>query len=141
MIVKGYLGNISLNEAETLADKGIYVVNAMCVGGREHAEYAYWKMVKSFSESKNIARKRHLELLLILSGKRQIREAMKLCGVETAKEIVAISESEFELPLKRDDSVLMCNAEKLKALGISPIAGYDICDLFFENSAMLELER
>jgi len=141
MIVKGYRGDISLDEAELLANKGIYIVNAVCVGGREHAEYAYWKMVKSFSESKNIARNKHLELMLILSGKRQIKEAIKLCGVENAKEIAAVSESEFELPLVQDDSVLMCNAAKLKALGISHIEGYNMCDLFFENSAMLELER
>jgi len=140
MIVKGYIGNLSAEESQRLASQGIYVFNSLCVGCREHIEWAYYKMNKVFENKRNIARKRHLEMMLILSGKRQISEAITLCGSENADSIVAISEKEFEMPLKRDDSVIEFNPEKIKHLEIFefPHRG---CDIFFENSAMLELER
>jgi len=133
---------VSENEARDLASDGIFVVNYLCVGCREHAEYAYNKMKSSFSKGKNIARKEHLELMLILSGRRQIKEAIALCGVTGARGIVAISEKEISikeisLELDRDDSLISYTPEKARHLGISE----GRCEYFFENSALLELER
>lgn len=135
--VQGYRGTVSENEARDLASDGIFVVNYLCVGCREHAEYAYNKMKSSFSKGKNIARKEHLELMLILSGRRQIKEAIALCGVTGARGIVAISEKEISLELDRDDSLISYTPEKARHLGISE----GRCEYFFENSALLELER
>ena len=142
MIVKGYIGGLSAEDSQLFASKGIYVFNSLCIGCREHVEWAYLKMKEVFENKKNIARKKHLEMMLILSGKRQISEAISLCGSEGANSIVAISEEDFEIPLRRDDEVINFKPEKMKHLGIetSEFLGKG-CDLFFENSAMLELER
>lgn len=140
MIVKGYRGEISAEESQNLAARGIYVFNSLCIGCREHVEWAHEKATKSFENKKNIAKKKHLELMLILSGKRQISEALKFCGSIGVKSVVAISEKDFELPLQRDDKVLEFSEEKLRHLGIYPVKGKK-CELFFENSSLLELER
>lgn len=140
MIVKGYIGNLSAEDSQLFASKGIYVFNSLCVGCKEHVEWAYQKMKYAFENKKNIARKRHLEMMLILSGKRQIKEAIELCSSERADSIVAISEKDFEIPLRRDDSVIEFRADKMEYLGIPQFLQKG-CDLFFENSAMLELER
>ncbi len=142
MIVKGYIGRLSAEDSQLFASQGIYVFNSLCIGCREHIEWAYLKMNEVFENKKNIARKKHLEMMLILSGKRQISEAISLCGSEEANSIVAISENDFDIPLRSDDNVINFRPEKMKHLGIEafefPGKG---CDLFFENSAMLELER
>ena len=140
MHVKGYRGKISAKQAEDFANHGIYVVNYLCVGSKDHAEYSYRKMKKVFERGENIAKKKHLELMLILSGRRQIRDAIELCGVENSEGIVAISEENFTLPLQEDPSLLECSLEKLKHLGIVQLRGKE-CDMFFENSALLELSR
>ncbi len=140
MIVKSYRGTVSAEEAEELANRGIYVVNHLCVGSREHAEYAFQKMQEVFKRGKNIAKKKHLELMLILSGRRQIREALALCGVENAEGVVAISSGDFYLPLEEDPALLECSPGKLEHLGIVPVREKE-CEMFFENSALLELSR
>ena len=141
MIIKGYRGSIGAEESKNLASQGIFVFNAMCVGGREHCEFAYTTAERMFSMGKNIAMRMHIEMMLILSGKRQISEALKLCSSEGADGIVAVSRQEFDLPMDRDDSVIQCTAEKLKYLGIKSVVKGKECDAFFENSAMLNLER
>ena len=139
MIVKGYLASIGPSEARVLASKGVFVFNSMCVGGREHLIYSYEKAKKAFDEGRNIANNFHIEIMLILSGRRQIKDAIELCGVRGDMKIAAISEMSFVLPYKRDDSVLECDGEKLKYLGLDKYGSS--CDLFFENSALLELLR
>ena len=137
--MKGYRGKISDKKAMELASQGVFVFNAKCVGGGEHLEYAYLKAKEFFDKRKNIAKNFHIEVMLVLSGRRQIRDALSLCGTDSTEEIAAISEMDFVLPLKRDDPVLLCNQDKLKYLSIDSYG--DSCDLFFENSALLYLER
>ena len=139
MIAKGYHGEISESMARELASQGVFVFNAKCVGGKNHLEYAYLKAREYFNKGKNIAKNFHIEIMLILSGRRQIRNAVSLCGIGSTNEIGVISEMDFILPLKRDDSILQCTEEKLRYLGIDKYG--DSCDLFFENSALLHLER
>lgn len=141
MIVKGYRGKLSVDEAITHAENGIYVFNALAVGSREHLIYAYQKARKYFEEGKNIANKMHIEIMLILTGRRQIKDALNLAGMDGANEIAAISERDFELNLERDDSVLECREKKMEYLGIDTIVSGKECDAFFENSAMLHLHR
>ncbi len=141
MIVKGYRGTMDVSRAIELADRGIYVFDARSVGSREHLLYAYTKAKENFEKGTNIAHKLHIEIMLVLTGRRQIRDAIALAGVEEANALVAISENEFEIQLERDDSVLDCNGEKLKYLGIEAIVPGKECDAFFENSAMLEIDK
>ncbi len=141
MKVAGYRGTLSVEDAMGLANRGIYVVNAMCVGGRDHLIHAYNKARENFKSGKNIARNFHMELMLVLSGRRQIKDALALCGVENAKSVVAISDKNFHLSLKENDDVLLCSNKKLEYLGISAVVPGKECDAFFENSAMLEIER
>ncbi len=141
MIVKGYRGKISVDEAITLADRGIYVFNALAVGCSEHLIYAYRKAKGYFERGENIASKMHIEIMLILTGRRQIKDALRLAGIDGAGEIAAISEKDFDLNLERDDSVLECKNKKIEYLGIDALVPGKECDAFFENSAMLHLHR
>ena len=140
MIVKGYRGNLSLEKAKELAGQEIYVFNAKCIVGKEHLIYSYMKAKDAFERRINIAKNFHIEMMLILTGKRQIKEATKLADVSRANSVCAISHKDFEIELKRDDTVLECTKEKLEYLGIKKI-GDKPCDLAFENSALLYLER
>ena len=139
MIIKGYRGEISETMAKELASQGVFVFNARCVGGKEHLEFSYIKAKEAFKSGNNIAKNFHLEIMLVLSGRRQIKDALSLCGINNVDKIAAISEMDFVLPLKRDDSILNCTEDKLKFLKIDRYG--DSCGLFFENSALLHLER
>jgi tRNA threonylcarbamoyladenosine modification (KEOPS) complex Cgi121 subunit len=141
MIVKGYLGKMDVEETRKLAEDGIYIFNSKCIIGKEHLEYAYKKAKESFEKGKNIANNFHIEIMLILTGRRQITTAIKLAGMDNADSFGAISEKDFELNYERDDSVLKCTKDKLKYLGIEMTLDEKPCDLAFENSALLELER
>ncbi len=141
MIVKGYRGKMEIDEVRRLADKGIYVFNSQCIAGKEHLEYAYLKAKEAFEKGKNIAKSFHIEIMLILTGRRQIDTALRMAGMDDAESFGAISERDFELEYSRDDSILECNMDKLRYLGIDIEFGEKTCDLAFENSALLELER
>ena len=142
MIVKGYIGKVEISEANEWSSKGIYVFNSLAVGGKEHLEYSFLKAKNAFERGINIANSLHIETMLILTGSRQIKTAIQLAGInEDVDKIAAISERNFELPLKRDDYVVKCTHEKLKYMGIDFIVPNKKCDAFFENSAMLYLKR
>lgn len=141
MIVKGYVGSMDVEETKKLAENGIYVFNSKCIVGKEHLEYAYTKAKENFERGRNIANNFHIEIMLILTGRRQISTAIKLAGMDNADSFGAISEEDFELDYERDDSVLDCSEKKLRYLGIDIELGEKSCDLAFENSALLELER
>ncbi len=141
MIVKGYRGSMEIDEIKSLAEKGIYVFNSKCIAGKEHLEYAYMKAKEAFERKENIAKSFHIEIMLILTGRRQINQALKLAGMDDAEAFGAIAEKDFELGYERDDSVLECTMEKIKYLGIEADIGDKTCELAFENSALLELER
>ncbi len=141
MIVKGFRGRIGVEDAEELASRGIYVFNARVVGCREQLIHAVQKAREMMKRGRNIAKKEHIEVMLILTGRRQISEAIALAGVEGAEEIAAISRDDFDLPLERDDSVLDFREDKLEYLGIKEVVKNRECEAFFENSAMLHLHR
>ncbi len=142
MIVKGYRGSLALEEIKALAARGIYVFNFKCVAGKEHLIYAYQKARRAFEKGNNIARDIHIEIMLILTGRRQIREALSLASAEKSEAFVAISEQPFELPYPEDDGLVSCSIDKLEYLGIEWNAREDTpCELAFENSALLELQR
>ena len=142
MIIKGYKGKLSLEEIKRLASKNIYVFNPNCVVGKEHLIYAYKKAKDAFKKGKNIAREFHIELMLILTGRRQIDDALSLASLEYSKGFVAISEKDFDLPYPREDGLIECREEKLEHLGINVRVRRDkLCDLAFENSALIELQR
>ena len=143
MIVKGYKGKLTLQEIKEFASQGIYTFNSKCVVGKEHLLYAYKKAEEAFQSEKNIARNFHIEIMLILTGRRQIKDALHLASPENSESFVAISKEDFELPYPKDDNALSCSVEKLKYLGIEIFASMNdkLCDLAFENSALLELER
>ncbi|NPA75793.1 MAG: hypothetical protein GXO25_06915 [Euryarchaeota archaeon] len=141
MFVKGYRGSITVEDARKLAEEGVYAVNCMCVGGKEHLIHAYTLAKENFKSGRNVARNFHFELMRILSGRRQIKDAVALCGTEQASCIAVISEKDFALDMPQDDAVLDCAPEKIDYLGITAVVQEKPCDAFFENSAMVELER
>ncbi len=141
MIVKGYRGCVKADDARALAERGIYLFNYLCVGCREHAEYSFNKASKLFEIGRNRAKNFHIEMMLILSGQRQIADAINLCGTESCEGVVAISKSEFELTLPRDDTLIDFKDKKLKHLNIDFTVKAHECEAFFENSAMGLVDR
>ena len=142
--VKGYRGKITLDDVKQLVSREIYLFNAKTVVGMEHLIYVYEKAKKVFREGRNIANNLHIEMMLILTGKRQIKEALTMASPVNTEEFVAISPEDFQLPFERDDRVIECKKEKLEHLGIQIPAWMEKekrCLFAFENSALLELVR
>lgn len=65
-------------------DSVVQVVNADFIVGREHVEFAVKKALDSFKSGKNISRDLSIEIMLYLSGKRNIDKAMEI-GVKKGK--------------------------------------------------------
>jgi Uncharacterized conserved protein len=65
-------------------DSVVQVVNADFIVGREHVEFAVKKALNSFKSGKNISRDLSIEIMLYLSGKRNIDKAMGI-GVKKGK--------------------------------------------------------
>ena len=141
MYVKGYRGNIDMKKSRELAEQEIYVFNSLCVGSKEHLIYAYAKAQENFKNGENVARNFHFEIMRILSGKRQIKDAVRLCGVDMAEKYVTVSENEFELPFQPDESAFECDEYKINYLGIKAKIPGKECEAFFENSAMVYLKK
>ncbi len=143
MIVKAYHGVLSLEEIRELASRNIFTFNSRAVMCRKHALYAYEKARRVFEKGTNIAKNLHIEMMLILTGKRQIKEALTLASAEGTESFVAISPHNFQLPYDEDEKLLTCSLEKAEYLGIEVPQGYldKLCELALENSALLELQR
>lgn len=75
--------------------KGIQVVDARYVAGREHLEFALAQAEKAFEQGSNISKDPMIELLVRASAQRQIKKALELFGVNNSREVYIIGE---ELP-------------------------------------------
>lgn len=134
-------------------DVVIQVVNSSIVASLRHLIVSVMKALRSFNENRNICDKLEMEILLYLSGRRQIRDALDAAGLpEFSKDLVAVCIGVDEsgvieaLTLLIDDldgkvnwGLFQLSGEKIsflkEAFGISEdeLSAVMRCDLSFED--------
>ncbi len=109
---------------EISLENGIQVINADMVAGKEHLEHAINQAIKAFNKGRNIAKNILLEVLVRLSGQRQIRHAIDKFGIKPGvRNIVIISKDKSliesfvkKYKCKEDEDILKVDEEKYKRL-------------------------
>ena len=131
---------------------GGQIIDADMVFGRTHIITSYEHAKRAFDEERNSSRSLAMEVLLYMSGERQISTAIEKMGIKDGTTefcIVLLGEADIEdlvhdLGLKEDDSVLEGNTSKLEAFGISQremdtVPVERVFDLVLERVAMVDL--
>ncbi len=79
-------------------ENGIQIVDARLVAEKEHVEHAIAQAIKAFKRGKNIARDILVEVLVRLSGQRQIKYAIEKFGLKSnVQDVVVISTNKNRL--------------------------------------------
>lgn len=142
----------------------IVVVDAGYVCGKDHIVSAYRHAVRAFEEGRNSMKKFSMELLLYISGERQIKNAIRKIGIKDGIENVVfifmdasdyenlkgkISEGEAskiveKIGFRIDNDVLKPSREKLRAMGfgdeeIETVSKDKYSDLILEKVAMVDV--
>ena len=174
MIVKGARGRIEdvegfvrkVREISTRMGIEIQVVDADLVCGKDHVISAVMHAVRSFKEKRNSTRSLSMELLLYLSGERQISRAIEKVGIKEGKERhvfvflgsddldyieKSLTEDEAEgiirsLGMELDDGVMGVSREKLERFGltmeeIETVDKDKYGDLILEKVALVDLMK
>ena len=137
------------------------VLDATRVCGRVHLISAFLHANRAMERGNNLARTLPIEWVLCAAGVRQVDVAFQRVGIRpgTGSFAIMLIADDEQVPtpqqvgslldaveLHRDDSVLECNEEALRNLGVGdeelgavPRASWP--DLALERVAMLELER
>jgi len=155
--VKAFIGKLAAIGKE--CGVTVQAVNADCIAGRAHIEFAADRAVEAFKEKRNLARDLGMEIMLYLRGRRQIEKALEI-GVHPGKNNVAIiivgdgpgcAEDTARAMLdKVDENVVDYDHRKDEALmrlyDITPaeveIVGKERIPLLVrERSALLEFEK
>ena len=68
----------------------LQVVDADCIASWRHAISAAVKALRAFNESRNVCDKVEVEVILYLSGRRQIRDAIEAVGVKSSSTRLAV---------------------------------------------------
>lgn len=136
-------------------------LDATAVCGRVHLESAFLHASRAMERGNNLARTLLIEWVLCAAGVRQVDVAFQRVGVRPGTDRFAImlvadddrTPSDEQVSsvlaateLERDDSVLECSEDALRALGVTgtelaavPEEGWP--DLALERVALLDLER
>lgn len=150
-----------LQRAAKEVDLVAQALDASAVCGRVHLESAHLHAVRAMERGDNLARTLLIEWVLCAAGVRQVDVAFQRVGIRPGTEAFAImliadddavpTEEQVSAvlgsaELQRDDSVLECTEEALRALGVgdSELAAVprdNWPDLALERVALLELER
>ena len=172
MIIVGAAGKVGdsdkllerVDQISKERDIEIVAVDAGYVCGKDHIVSAYRHAVRAFEEGRNSMKKFSMELLLYISGERQIKNAIRKIGIKDGIENVVfifmdasdyenlngkISEDEAlkiveELGFGIDNDVLKPSREKLRAMGFGDeemeTVGKDkYSDLILEKVAMVDI--
>ena len=172
MIIVGAAGRVEdsdkllekLGQISKERDIEIVAVDAGYVCGKDHIVSAYRHAVRAFEEGRNSMKKFSMEILLYISGERQIKNAIQKIGIKDGIENVVfifmdasdyenlkgkISEDEAlkivdELGFRIDNDVLKPSREKLKAMGfgdeeIETVSKDKYSDLILEKVAMVDV--
>ena len=130
------------------------IIDADMVFGRTHVITSYEHAKRAFDEERNASRSLAMEVLLYMSGERQISTAIEKMGIKDGTRefcIVLLGEADIEgliqhLGVKKDDSVLEGDISKLRAFGISQremdtLPEENVFDLVLERVAMVDLMK
>ena len=145
---------IRYDEVESLLsrDMRLQFVDPGIVFGRIHIESAVLHAIRAFKHGKNTCRELRTEILLYLSGERQISTAIKVAGIKRDADrcVMIILRPEKGEPdslirkMKwvRDDTILSPEGKDLSKLGISRIETRSADppeDLVLERVALVDI--
>ncbi len=129
----------------------IQVFNASRIFGKEHIESAVFHAKRAFQIGTNTAQNLETEVLLYTAGERQISKALRLVGIYSGIEEMAVvmiggDEALFTrllsvMKLKRDDTILSSTEKDVKSLGIRDDGLHAPQDLVLEKVALLDLKK
>ncbi|MFQ5887123.1 MAG: KEOPS complex subunit Cgi121 [Candidatus Hydrothermarchaeales archaeon] len=103
---------------EILEDyRDIQLVDSRLVAGLEHIEFAVSQAEKAFERNENISNDLLIEVMVRMSGQRQINKAFEMFGLKDSTEVVLISKKDPRNFLKangwvKDKSILDIDKEK-----------------------------
>jgi tRNA threonylcarbamoyladenosine modification (KEOPS) complex Cgi121 subunit len=79
-------------DVEALKRYKIQLLDARCLAGREHLEFAVEQAKKAFERRENISSDFLIEVLVRASATRQIKVALERLGIGDSREVIAIAE-------------------------------------------------
>ncbi len=107
---------------EILEDyKDIQLVDTRLVASLGHIEFAASQAEIAFERNENISNDPLIEVMLRMSGQRQISKALEMFGLKDSKEVVLISKQDPESFLnangwKHDESILDIDEERFERI-------------------------
>ncbi len=99
----------------------IQLVDSRLVAGLGHIEFAASQAEMAFERNENISNDPLIEVMLRMSGQRQISKALEMFGLKDSKEVVWISKQDPESFLKangweRDESILDMDEDRFERI-------------------------
>lgn len=147
--------NALLEVAEQLGKTlsvSIQLVDADKIFGADHLRAAFEKAARAFSSMENVSESISTEMMLYLSGCRQIQEALEVIGLGNKPEkIIVIVDKEFQdlhaqFSLEEDDSVLSPEGKDIKCLRVADAEIATVkedrkVDLVLEKVASVDIKK
>jgi KEOPS complex subunit Cgi121 len=131
----------------------VLLADASVVFGRDHLDSAARHALRARASGAGVARDLGIETLRYLSAQRQVSDAIRLGGLRSGSEAIAVVAFEgsaagllTQLGWTRDDAVLDPEGKSLRILGIRrseerTVPKERIMDLALERTALLDLEK
>ena len=130
----------------------IQLIDADKVFGTDHLHSALEKAVRAFKSGENVSDTLVTEMMLYLSGCRQIHEALDSIGLREGSEkiVILIDKDVRDLPaqfsLKEDDSVLSPKGKDIRYMGITDVEAATArenrrIDLVLERVASVDIKK
>ena len=126
----------------------VVIMDPMYVCGKDHIISAVRHAERSFEHGTNRSKTLLTEIILYAAGERQISKAMsRMRPKEGCNEyVLALLDAPSDLKLddidmERDDSIVVANVEKAKAMGLESSFGIDYENLALEMVALLDLAK
>jgi len=130
----------------------VQLIDSENVFGEDHLRAAFEKAVRAFRSEENVSSSLATEMMLYLSGRRQIQEALESIGLnEGSKAIVILSEKEPDELLRRlsfmeDDSVLSPVGKDVRRMGITDteiatVKKDSVVELVLERVASVDVKK
>ncbi len=132
----------------------VLLADAETVFGRDHLESAALHAERARDAGAMAARSIALEALRYVSGERQVREAIRVAGIHSGSDRIAIvffGQADIDELLRalgwtRDDGVLDPKGKDIARLGLGPaplatVPPDRVADLALERTALLDVEK
>lgn len=130
----------------------IQLIDADKIFGADHLRAAFEKAARAFSSNENLSESISTEVMLYLSGCRQIQEALEVIGLADKPErIIVIVDKELQdlhaqFSLEEDDSVLSPEGKDIRCLRVADAEIATVkedrkVDLVLEKVASLDIKK